>query len=199
MYNDIPTVELLDRKIDIDKYIEHNLQTSLKCYDCDNIIYNIQTKTNRIWNGNTLCDTCWCNYSDCRNLMWENIKNYKLVQCVLCNSIKKNNGERYHYDHVNMFNKGNSICSMVNDGLNIQEIFEEIDKCQVLCLSCHHKVTDIEHKLGFTRIKQLLTRQLNQYEITQDEYDKTASIYQQLYEEKMKQVYKFTISTFKKL
>ena len=199
LYNDIPTVELLDRKIDIDKYIEHNLQTSLKCYDCDNIIYNIQTKTNRIWNGNTLCDTCWCNYSDCRNLMWENIKNYKLVQCVLCNSIKKNNGERYHYDHVNMFNKGNSICSMVNDGLNIQEIFEEIDKCQVLCLSCHHKVTDIEHKLGFTRIKQLLTRQLNQYEITQDEYDKTASIYQQLYEEKMKQVYKFTISTFKKL
>ena len=189
LYNDIPAVELLERKMDIDRYIEHTLQISLKCYDCDKIIHNIQTNTNRIWNGNTLCDTCWCNYSDCRNQMWENIYKYKRMECVLCNSVKKNAGERYHYDHVNMFNKGNSICSMVNDGLNTQEIFEEIDKCQVLCLPCHHTVTDIEHKLGFTRIKQDLTRQLNQDEITQDEYDKNASNYQQLYEEKMKQVY----------
>jgi len=79
---------------------------------------------------------------------------------------------------------------MVNECVNIEEIYSEIDKCQILCLSCHHIVTDIEHKLGFTRIKQTLTRKLNQSEITEEEYNKQTQYYQNIYEEKMKFVYK---------
>ena len=59
-----------------------------------------------------------------------------------------------------------------------------------MCLSCHHIVTDIEHKLGFTRIKQTLTRKLNQSEMTEEEYNKQTQYYQNIYEEKMNFIYK---------
>jgi hypothetical protein len=48
-------------------------------------------------------------------------------------------------------------------------------------------VTKIERKLGFTRIKQLLTRQLNQ--ISNDEYKKQYELCQTTYENKMKNLY----------
>jgi len=89
-----------------------------------------------------------------------------------------------------MFNKNDSICRMVNEGVNIEEIYAEIDKCQILCLSCHHIITDIEHKLGFTRIKTKLTRDLNQLEITEDIYNQQVAYYQEIYETKMKHIYK---------
>jgi hypothetical protein len=121
--------------------------------------------------------------------MWENIKKYKHIQCEICASTQTYTSERYHYDHLNMFNKDKSVCSMVNEGVNIEEIYAEIDKCQILCLPCHHIVTDIEHKLGFSRIKQTLTRSLNQSEITEEEYNKQTLYYQKIYEEKMKNIY----------
>lgn len=78
---------------------------------------------------------------------------------------------------------------MIIDGEEIDKIFREIDKCQILCISCHHKVTDIETKLGFKRLKQTLTYNLNQGKITSEEYEKQIQIYQDLYEEKMKNIY----------
>jgi len=190
LYNEIPLNELLNRQMNINIYLTNINQLSKKCNECKKNIVCIQTNTHRIWKGNDICDACWCKYEDYRNLFWENIQAYKTIQCEICCSIKTCINERYHYDHLNMFNKGNSICSMVNEGVNIEEIYSEIDKCQILCLSCHHIVTDIEHKLGFTRIKQTLTRKLNQSEITEEEYNKQALYYQNIYEEKMKFIYK---------
>ena len=85
---------------------------------------------------------------------------------------------------------------MVNEGISIEEIYNEIDKCQILCLSCHHIVTNIENKLGFTRIKQLLTRKINQ--LSEEEYEAQRNHYQTIYEEKMKSIYQ-NVSTFTKL
>ena len=190
LYNEIPLNELLDRQINIDVYLKNINELSKKCYECNKNIVYIQKNTNRIWNGNDICDTCWIKYECKRKLIWEKIKMYKLIQCEICSIIQTYTSERYHYDHLNMFNKDKSICSMVNEGVNISEIYSEIDKCQILCLSCHHIVTDIEHKLGFTRIKTSLTRNLNQFEITEEEYNKQTLYYQKIYEEKMKNIYK---------
>ena len=190
LYYEIPSDELLNRTVDIDLFLENMKEKSIKCYECNKKLGCLQINTNRIWKGNKICDTCWCKYDDERNKMWEEVGKYKPIQCKICSSIKLNQGERYHYDHINMFDKDNSICSMINEGIDIEEIYKEIDKCQILCLRCHHIVTDIERKLGFTRIKQALTRQLNQNEITEEEYDKRIIIYQQIYEEKMKYIYK---------
>jgi len=169
LYNEIPLNELLNRQMNINMYLNNINQLSKKCNECNKNIVSIQTNTHRIWKENDICDTCWSKYEDYRKLIWEKIKAYKTIQCEICCSIQTHTSERYHYDHLNMFNKGNSICSMVNEGVNIEDIYCEIDKCHILCLSCHHIVTDIEHKLGFTRIKQTLTRKLNQSEITEEE------------------------------
>jgi hypothetical protein len=191
LYNVIPLNELLNRQMNINIYLTNINQLSKKCNECKKNIVCIQTNTHRIWKGNDICDTCWSKYEDYRKLIWEKIKAYKTIQCEICCSIQTHIiTERYHYDHLNMFNKGNSICSMVNECVSIEEIYSEIDKCQILCLSCHHIVTDIEHKLGFTRIKQTLTRKLNQSEITKEEYNKQTQYYQNIYEEKMKFIYK---------
>ena len=191
LYNEIPLNELLNRQMNINIYLTNINKLSKKCNECKKNIVCIQTNTHRIWKGNDICDTCWSKYEDYRKLIWEKIKAYKTIQCEICCSIQRHiNSERYHYDHLNMFNKGNSICSMVNECVNIEEIYSEIDKCQILCLSCHHIVTDIEHKLGFTRIKQTLTRKLNQSEITEEEYNKQTQYYQNIYEEKMNFIYK---------
>ena len=190
LYNEIPLNELLNRQMNIDVYLTNINQLSKECNECKKNIVCIQTNTQRKWKGNDICDACWCKYRDCRNLIWEKIKAYKTIQCEICSSIQTHISERYHYDHLNMFNKGNSICSMVNECMNIEDIYSEIDKCQIVCLSCHHIVTDIEQKLGFIRIKQTLTRKLNQSEITKEEYNNQTQYYQNIYEEKMKYIYK---------
>ena len=51
-------------------------------------------------------------------------------------------------------------------------IFKEIDKCQVVCIICHHKITTLEQKLGFTRIKTNLTRMFNKGEMSEEDYIK---------------------------
>lgn len=189
LYNDIPLNELIDRDMNISIYLNTIEQSFKKCHECGKMIFYIQTNTHRLWNGNDICDTCWCNYDDYRNVMWQKIKAYRPVICEICGDIQKHVLERYHYDHLNMFNKYKSICSMVNEGAKTDEIYLEIDKCQILCLSCHHIVTDIERKLDFTRIKNALTRKLNQTEITEEEYKEQTIYYQTVYEEKMKYIY----------
>jgi hypothetical protein len=182
--------------MNIELYLENINKLSKKCYECNINIICLQINTIRVWKDNYICDTCWSKYSEERKLISEKVKSYKTIQCVICSSIQKNDNERYHYDHLNMFNKDKSICSMINDGTKIEDIYSEIDKCQILCLSCHHIVTDIECKLNFTRIKQTLTRNLNQNEITLEEYNKQTLIYQKIYEEKIKDIYEKLKSKF---
>ena len=90
-----------------------------------------------------------------------------------------------------MFDKDDSIFKMINDGVDIDTIRTEIDKCQILCLACHHKVTDIERKLGFTRIKQAITRHAGAAAAADavDDHADDLVHYQALYETKMKSVY----------
>jgi hypothetical protein len=78
---------------------------------------------------------------------------------------------------------------MINEGSNIEEIYAEIDKCQILCLSCHHQITDIERKIGFTRIKQTLSRRFTLLEITEEEYNREIIMLQEIYNEKMSKIY----------
>lgn len=189
LYNEIPFIELLKREINITEYMEHVYTLTSQCNDCNKQLRCLHENTNRRWRGQDLCDTCWFKYTEERNTSWERIKLYKPVICVICNARQTNICERFHYDHLNMFDKKDSICSMVNEGLCIEGIYAEIDKCQILCLTCHHTVTDIENKLGFTRIKQHLTRSLNYGNITESEYVEQTNHYQTLYEVKMKDIY----------
>lgn len=187
--NAIPAEELIDREMDIDGYIHMITETADKCSECDKRLICIQANTHRVWKGAVMCDVCWGKYENERDEAWRRIKAYKDVVCVICKTQQLHGAQRFHYDHLNMFNKGDSICSMVNNGTPIEDIFEEIDKCQVLCIQCHHIVTDIERRLNFTRIKQTMTRRLNAEEITPEEYDQQSARYQAIYEDKMMEIY----------
>lgn len=192
LYYEIPLDELIHKSFPIECYLD-SIQI-IKCNDCHKNMYDIRANTNHVWKGSIVCDTCWCTYKQERDALWLKIKSYKDITCQIC-AKPQTSEERYHYDHINMFTKSNSICTMVNEGMPIDEIYNEIDKCQILCLSCHHIVTNIENKLGFTRIKQLLTRKINQ--ISEEEYEAQRNYYQNIYEEKMKSMYQ-NVSTFTK-
>ena len=189
LYNDIPLKELLDRKMDIAAYLQIIEHTSKQCGECSKPLVCIQTNTNRVWKGTDICDTCWSKHADYRDQIWNQIKQYRPIVCAICSAKQTYNGERFHYDHLNMFDKDKSVCSMINEGMDVEDICREIDKCQILCLSCHHIVTVIEHRIGFTRIKQILTRNFNQGEISEEQYELEMAFYQQFYAEKMQNVY----------
>tara|TARA_B110000211_G_C13961598_1_gene500832 strand:+ start:101 stop:1039 length:939 start_codon:yes stop_codon:yes gene_type:complete len=191
IYNEIPIKELLNRPNDIEKYYQQLPQSN--CQHCDDVIFNVHKNTNRLWKENTICDTCWLKTKDERDFLWEKIREYKKRECYMCKKVSKsetyNSSERFHYDHKNMFDKGNSICSMVYEGNTIEDIYLEIDKCNIVCLSCHHIITDIESKLSFKRVKSNLTRKLNIEEITEEEYEQEKTEWNKHYKNKMESVY----------
>ena len=192
LYQEIIQSEFIDRPIHIPTYIQYIKDNSQKCYDCNKQLYFVQKNTNRIWKNNHLCDLCWAKYKPQRDILWQQIITYKPKQCTLCSYkhiIQDTTDERFHYDHINMFNKDFTICDMVNIGSDIQIIYKELDKCQILCINCHHIITDIERKLGFTTAKANLNRKLTKSQITQDEYEQQKLYYQNLYQIKMLNVY----------
>lgn len=65
---------------------------------------------------------------------------------------------RMHFDHINMFNKSGNIGSMIENQYNFKDIIDEMDKCQLLCVPCHKKVTAYEHKHGFITKKRLFNK-----------------------------------------
>ena len=103
--------------------------------------------------------------------MWKEINNKNPAVCCICNDKKQYFGERFYFDHNNMFEKDISICTMVNNGYDMKTIYEEIHKSRVMCYRCHQLVSSAEKTFGFTCIKQKLTKDLNNDRITKEFYE----------------------------
>tara|TARA_B110000305_G_C19448083_1_gene646043 strand:+ start:2271 stop:3188 length:918 start_codon:yes stop_codon:yes gene_type:complete len=187
LYQDIDPVILLNRKIKLDK-LKDELEI-VRCFECNKKIIKSHSNTIRIWKDKDLCDKCWCKFENIRDNLWDKVIQYKKLECVICGDIKQHTGQRFHYDHVNMFKKDDSICCMINRGDEIEKIYKEIDKCQVLCKTCHDLVTHIESLTGFIRIKSNLTRDYNNEKFTEEEYENKKTNLQKLYDVKMKEIY----------
>ena len=187
LYKDINPYDLLDRKIEIKQIIDE--QEKLQCYSCNKELIITNIDSIRKWKSNNVCDKCWGKFNSERDELWVEIQKYKRIVCVSCGEEKQDKNERYHFDHINMFDKQSSICTMVNCGDEIEDIFREIDKCQIVCKHCHDIITSIENRLGFTRIKSILTRRLNSEEITEDQYNDEKKVLQKIYENKMAKIY----------
>lgn len=76
--------------------------------------------------------------------------------CSFCGA----NDRRMHFDHINMFEKRDSISTMIYTGCSKEEIIAEINKCQLLCIQCHNKVTFMERKYGFMKQKRRFNKLL---------------------------------------
>jgi|LauGreDrversion4_2_1035121.scaffolds.fasta_scaffold118890_2 hypothetical protein len=175
LYYEIPRTEWFKRPMD--KLLSE--LPFISCQACHKKICTIQTNTARRWKDQTICDTCFSHTFEEREELWKQIAQYCPMKCVLCHAVKQHKDERFHLDHLNMFDKSNSVCTMVYEGLTIEEIRKEIDKCQVLCISCHHIVTAIERKTGFIRYKKEYTSEF----LKQEENTKINDVLKQQYSE----------------
>jgi hypothetical protein len=196
MYNDIVSAkDHLDsclsklEESDIQKIIELNKH---KCLVCEVSIYSNPC----IWQGFEYCDECYYKeYNEKVRELWEQVRAYSIQTnknyCKICNkkaSFDNSMASRFHYDHINMFNKTDSICKMVREGVNIEDIYKEIDKCQLLCVSCHSVVTKVELMCGFTRIKRQMTKDFNETE-DEEKRNKLINEYSELYNKFMSEAY----------
>lgn len=197
MYNEIVTAkEHMDcclsnlEEDDIQKIIESNKHS---CSICKINMYSNPC----IWQGLEYCEECYYNqYNEEVRQLWEKVRAYSIEtnknHCNICNKkaqFDNTIASRFHYDHINMFNKSDSICKMVREGTNIEDIYKEINKCQLLCISCHSVVTKVEIMCGFTRIKRQMTKEFNETE-DEEKRDKLISEYSDLYKTFMMQAYK---------
>lgn len=165
------------------------------CNDCNKIFIHSNNYHHKIWQNKTLCETCWHKYSTQRNELWTLIHNRTNYTCNICNITynddnNNNNIGKFHFDHINMFDKTHNIFEMVNNGHHIQDIYNEIDKCQILCIPCHHIITDIEYKLGFTNAKIYLNKSLINNIITHTQYHDNINTLKNIYHDKMQTIYK---------
>ena len=187
IYGEIPWLDLLQRPKSISSVVEK--LTFIRCEQCNQNKCTIQSDSLRTWKEKRICDKCFTNTISEREEIWNLISNYKPIQCLFCNIKKENKEERFHYDHINMFDKEDSICTMVMEGVPIEKIYKEIDKCQILCISCHDIITYVERAVGFTQQKSALTRKLNQNEITKEQHNIQIYMYQKIYDEIMTPIY----------
>ena len=133
------------------------------------------------------CTGCQCHFFDLKQLIWQKkryclechtvlfassvqdrwnkvnewLKHNGKCTCAICGRVAVYNrltGQRFHLDHLNMFDKTGTVYCLVLDGSDFLLVEKELDKCQVLCTSCHSLVTTVEQRTGFCRLKQRFSR-----------------------------------------
>lgn len=151
---------------DILSAIVNEIET--QCTECRRPIYSYPKK----WEDRSYCVTCHDRlYLETIQERWKEVTAYSqqnaMTNCKICNVDVIYDGTvctRYHFDHVNMFEKTDSISMMVTNGTPMYQIEAELTQCQVLCVSCHAAVTAIERKCGFVRLKKVNTREKKETE-----------------------------------
>ncbi len=139
-----------------------------ECEECTCRVYNRFT-----WKGKEICFQCRQNHIDILYLeLCDYIRTDYQNRCAFCYK-EYGRYQRFHFDHINMFSKEDSIGDMLLRGEEIEKIMEEAKKCQLLCYSCHMLVTNIEIKYGFIAKKAKINRlrkKGEQYNELLDEY-----------------------------
>ena len=194
-YNELYKSICLDDLLKNQEIKEDNIDEILdnSKYNCSlcNVKYYNKNVSSKEWKEHkNICDLCWCSYEYERNILWEKIQDYiKIKNCNICGTEKKYIKQRFHFDHLNMFNKTDCIYDMVNKGKDFETIKDELNKCHLLCISCHSVITNIENNLLFHRIKKKINNELKNQEITEEEYQLKCNKYNIIYKEKMNKIY----------
>lgn len=125
-----------------------------QCYTCKQVIFCEL----RDWKRVQECPSCYSCHNEEITKIWNSIQINALCNC--CGSTF-GDSDPFHFDHVNMFEKKDSICLMVGRGDPLCDIIAEVQKCQPLCKSCHAVVTQVETMCGFRRLKHNISRAIN--------------------------------------
>ncbi len=142
---------------------------SIKNIECSHC--RVQTTSSR---NDTLCFMCYKLRDASPEIREFIIKAYS-DPCSFCSRV---DGLK-HFDHINIFNKKTEILNLANTSL--QEIQEEISKCQLLCKECHAKVTKHEHTTGFIRKKKQLNKMIKKGKQVEDKRKKLEIEYENIF------------------
>jgi 5-methylcytosine-specific restriction endonuclease McrA len=173
--------------------IQDMLSTSgFDCVACHHHHYSVP----RHWEERQYCHECHTQLFRVQiQERWLEIREYALKtdkdSCTICGKVavyNKEMGNCFHFDHLNMFEKSESICVMVQSGHPMSSIYRELDQCQILCTSCHRIVTEIERRSGFMRLKGNMTREYKKIE-NEEEMEKKKEESMRMYGEFMETVY----------
>lgn len=130
----------------------------------------------RKWGDQKVCTSCYdVVYPPHKKALNDWMESMGLKECAFCGKPRINPSE-FHFDHVNMFEKGNTVGRMLFDGVELDKIIAEIGKCQLLCTDCHAIVTKLEVRLGFTQLKSR-------------RYKRKSGVRKEDYNERMSEVY----------
>jgi hypothetical protein len=150
------------------------------------------------WKDVLECSDCYSKHKEKIKESWRLIDEYcktnGLENCAICSKPKTEHSV-FHFDHLNMFDKLDSICAMVGSGCEMVDIYEEIGKCQRICSSCHAAVTTCEDMIDFRRQKNLLTRGRN----AGNDMDDVEEACRDIYKEAMQKVYQLVRNVMKVL
>jgi hypothetical protein len=154
-----------------DDFIYNLLEENKKfCEVCNKFQYNYLST----WKGKKECDECYQHDSEIKET-WRQVNKFcienKITHCAFCNK-EKTFKTSFNYDHNNMFDKLECVGTLIYRGEEIDIILNEVQKCQLLCVSCHAVVTKIEQRLGFTSIKINMNKEYSdeELEIKKKEY-----------------------------
>ena len=120
------------------------------CSTCEQVVYY----SLKVWRGKKVCIECWKHEKEVVSVELHSFLAEQYAKgCEFCGR-KKIKNERFHFDHKNMFEKNYNVGCMIEHGCSKEELIAEIDKCQLLCISCHSIVTKFEFRYGFIHKKR---------------------------------------------
>lgn len=174
--NKIPkkTVAVGARKLTQDELKDLVQSLSTNCNDCSGVIFYKPRK----WASLKLCYMCHKKRFVEREkelLVYLTEKGH--ISCNFCGKMRTDPYD-FHFDHINMFTKTGTVGPMLFNGQELDKIKAEVDKCQLLCVSCHSVVTHMEHYYGFIKAKNKRNMPTLKYK-------------EEIYDEYMSEVYSF--------
>lgn len=119
------------------------------CGSCKSMVSQL-----RQWGEKMVCRSCYDIAYEKRMIEFNAwLESVGLKGCAFCGKVRKDPRE-FHFDHVDMFTKEDSVGFMMYRGEDIEAIKREAQKCQLLCIPCHAIVTKAERGLGFMYVKR---------------------------------------------
>lgn len=118
------------------------------CKICENQFYGF------IWDNRVFCYDCSPRGSSVadahrsqKRAMKHLLVEYKGGKCVECGYDKCEGSLQFH--HLNEKDKDFTLSNIKPNAITMSELYEEVDKCVLLCANCHAKKHEVVDKIGF--------------------------------------------------
>ena len=126
------------------------LVANKKCLYCDNKVLI-----------NERCNEC---RESIRKKNMEEMREYLFRKgvygCAFCKKPHTESMSGFHFDHLNIYDKTDNVGFMLSRYIDMTKVYEEIEKCQLLCTMCHAVITKMVVMNGFIRDKIRMKRGL---------------------------------------